>query len=207
MDELYITCKHQSTLSDEAIIRILESFIHKKIIVAGSRLTREKVLEYSRRAQIYNFIKDNPAINFSGIVSHFSIGNHVGYMHLLMLQKFDFIRIRKYKIYNLYFPQTFPTAKEIQTFLLRNPNILKIYQCLKYHPLNPNALSNVTDLNYSTVRYHLDEMALQGLLIEKPNKGYVIDETQLEFLANYFNFTISKELRQKIEHYIKNLEK
>jgi len=201
IDELFLTCKRNSDLTTDTIALTIDNFIRKKIIVPGSRLTSETVLTNERRAKMYRYIEANPGVNFNQIVTYFNIGNQVGYLHLVLLEKFGLIRKRKFKIFNLYFPHIFPHAKEVQVFLLRNPNILKIYQCLKYHPLNPHVIAKILEINYTTVRYHIDEMCRHSILIKDSNI-FSLNPVQLVFLEKYFTVNLPQKQQDKIDQYL-----
>jgi DNA-binding transcriptional ArsR family regulator len=44
------------------------------------------------------------------------------------------------------------------------PNRVKILLALRERPRNPNQLANALDLNYDTVRHHLDVLAENGVV-------------------------------------------
>ncbi len=201
IEELYTACRRKSELSGRVVSTILDQFLRKKVFVPGSRLTRGTVLKNERRAKIYQFIAANPGLNFNQIVSHFKIGRHVGYLHLTMLEKFDLVRKRPFKIYHLYFPHTFPEEKDLIMFFLRNKNVLKLYQYLRYHPLNPHALSQMVKLHHSTVQYYLAELQEHDIVVSDANL-YDINPEHLEFLEQYFNLTLPAQMTRRIEEYL-----
>ncbi len=201
IDELFSICKKKSELSDNVISIILDKFIRKKVFIPGSLLIKETVLKNERRAEIYQYISTNPGLNFNQIIKYFKIGTHVGYLHLAILKKFGFIREQKFKIYNLYFHKDFPKDKEMIIFFLRNPNILNMYRCLKYHPLNSNALSKILGLHYSTVQYHLKQL-IQYQIIVQNSMIYEINPEHSDFLERYYNLTIPQDFKDLIEVYL-----
>jgi hypothetical protein len=201
IDNIFLACKRKSSLPPNEIGIILDAFIRKKVIVPGSRLTRATVLDHERRAQIYRFIMANPGVNFSQIVTHFAIGNHSGFLHLSLLEKFNLIRKRKFKIYSLYFPQRFPRTKEVLFFFLRNPNILMLFQCLSYKPLGPYALSKLISVHYSTVRYYFNDLIQYNLIIKDRNL-YSPNPDHLAFLDDYFDLSPPPDLQAKIDQHL-----
>lgn len=182
---------------------ILEKFIRKKIFVPGSRLTRETVLNNMKRSEIYQLITALPGLNLSQILSHLNLGQRLGYWHLRVLKKFEFIRERKIMKYNLYFHHDFPRGKESIIFFLRNSNAFRIYLCLKVHPLNTNMLSKILEVHYTTVQYHLNHLEQNELVFVKEDKTYSIIRERVSFVKQYYDLTIPRELKEKIEGHLK----
>ena len=201
IEDLFTACKRKSELSERVISTILDQLLRKKVFVPGSRLTRGTILKNERRAKIYQYITANPGLNFNQIVTQFKMGRHVGYLHLTMLEKFDLIRKRPFKIYHLYFHHTFPEEKELLMFFLRNENVLKLYRCLRYHPLNPHALSKIVKLHHSTVQYYLSELREHDIVVSDANL-YNINPEHLDFLEQYYNLTPPPQMVRLIEEYL-----
>lgn len=203
-NDLFLACKKKTKLSINEISTILEKFIRKKIFVPGSRLTRETVLDNKKRNELYQLIFSTPALNLNRLLTRVDLGQQLGYWHLGMLKKFELIREKKIMNYTLYFLHDFPRGKETIIFLLRNPNILKIYLCLKNHPLNPNILSKILDLHYTTVKYHLNHLQQNKMIYLKDNNTYSINLEHESFVERYYDLTSPIELKEKIEEYLKN---
>ncbi len=194
LDDLYRLCKKQTQIPEPEIHSILTGLVNKKIIVDGSKLTRETVLKNPIRAEIYNLISKNPALNFTQILKKFNLGSYAARWHLEILRKFGYIRHKKIKIYNVFFRQDFPENKEPVVYSLRNPNALKIYSCLDYTPLNCNNLAQILNLNYSTIQYHLKDL-LEKELINLDEKGkFTVNPEFSDYIKQYYEITISPEL-------------
>jgi predicted transcriptional regulator len=200
-DELFAVCKRTSKLPDKEIMTILDYFIHKKVFVAGSRLTSENVLRNEIRNQICDFITKNPGINFTQILTKYRIGPYEGRWHLEMLKKFGFIREQKFEKYSSYFHKNFPQDKDLIVFILRNANAVKIYSCLKDQPFKLTDLSNILELHHSTIQYYLQKLQKVNLIKSNPENLYSINTEFLPFLEQYYSFTLAPELHTKIDTY------
>lgn len=83
--------RNEIDLSRQGIAKILQKFLNKNMVVEGSRLTREEILNNEKCKRIYQFIRRNPGVYFYRIVKELNIANHVVVWHLNMLEDFSFI--------------------------------------------------------------------------------------------------------------------
>ena len=196
LDDLSRVCKRNTSLPENEINSILAQFVYKRVIIDGSKLTKDIILENEIRKGIYDFISKNPALNFTQILKKFNIGSYAARWHLEMLRKFGFIRQKKIKIYNVYFNNNFPEPKEEITFSLRNQNAFKIYLCLKQIPLNSNNLAQILNLNYSTIQYHVKDLSQNKLIITNGSNQFKVNPEFTDFLQQFYDLTIPQELIQ-----------
>ena len=195
LDDLYRICKKNAKVPDNEIHSILNGFINNKLIVDGSKLTRDTILKNPTRTEIYHFISKNPALNFTQILKKFNLGSYAARWHLEMLRKFGFIRQKKIKIYNVYFRRDFPENKESVVYTLRNRNALRIYLCLQYTSLNSNNLAQVLNLNYSTIQYHIQELMQHKLITPMGTNKFAVNPDFTEFLKQFYDLTVPPELK------------
>ncbi len=87
--------KDNININKKDIKEIISSFLKRKILVEGSSFLREDVLMVLKRKKIYDYIIKNPGVEYSDIVKHLKINNHIIRWHLNILRIFDFI----YKIH------------------------------------------------------------------------------------------------------------
>ncbi|MHA2008737.1 MAG: hypothetical protein ACXABO_16165 [Promethearchaeota archaeon] len=85
------------------IEEILYSLTKKKMIVEGSKLSRNDILNNTKRKAIFNFILKNPGTYFNRIVKMLKMSNHVVIWHLSMLLKFNFIKIEEFENHEVYY--------------------------------------------------------------------------------------------------------
>ncbi|TFF86311.1 MAG: hypothetical protein EU551_01815, partial [Promethearchaeota archaeon] len=206
--ELFLHINRNCELPKKQIFSIINKFISKKIIVEGSKLTKESVLSRNdTRNDIYNYIIKRPGLNFSQIIKNFNLGPHAGRWHIEMLKKFGFIRETKFMIYNLYYDRDFPEEKEIITFLLRNENVFNVFLVLMDNILRASEIAKLVDKPQSTVQYHLTRMVDNHLIFENYDGTYSLNSENINFLRRYYNLELPKKLKSKIESYIKSKEK
>ncbi len=202
INDLLSVCSKESWLSDEEILKILNRFIKKKVIVPGSRLTRETVLKNETRNNLYQFISENPGYNITRILTHFKVGPYTGRWHLEILKKFGFIKEVKFSIYKIFYHINFPKDKEILVFLIRNKNSFHIYLSLINNTLNPTQLSKILNLHYTTIQFHLKKMLQSKLVIEIDYNTFSVNTDFLSFLGQYYDLNVPLELSQKISKHI-----
>ncbi|MFW9987278.1 MAG: hypothetical protein ACFFC3_01330, partial [Candidatus Odinarchaeota archaeon] len=89
------------------IEEILRSLVRKKIIVEGSKLSREDILKNQKRKLIYEFIVSNPGVYFNIMIRELKISNHVVVWHLKILLKFNFIKTVRIENHDIYFDFTY----------------------------------------------------------------------------------------------------
>lgn len=113
------------------IQKILVNLVEKKMIVVGSKLTKDDVLLISKRKKIYDFIIKNPGTYFNRILNELGFSNNIVIWHLSFLEKFDFIR--KIKIDNIeaYFDSSLDLKKIKKLHIISKEKYKKIIQYLK----------------------------------------------------------------------------
>ena len=87
----YITsrfAKASININEIGVKEILRSLIQKKLLVEGSVLTRNELIQNPKRKQIFYIVRDNPGIIFNGIVKKSNFSNYIVYWHMSILLKF-----------------------------------------------------------------------------------------------------------------------
>ncbi len=130
---LYYEAKKRLKIDRKILLSVIQSLLEKKILVEGSKLTKEMVLSNTHRNNIYQYIRGNVGANFSMIREMYkgsteSSGQLI--WHLQMLLKFNFIRKVKYKKYTLFLPIDIEEEEGIFHFLLRDDLNMAIIQLL-----------------------------------------------------------------------------
>jgi predicted transcriptional regulator len=162
---------------------IVKSLIRNKIILIGTKLTREDILKIQVRKEIYNYIQENPGININEIKNEFNLGSNQVLWHLSALNKFEFIRMIKIGNQKALYSFDFDRNKEKLIFHLRNEKIQEIIRLLKNgnKPLKPTKISNTLNIHYNTVKKYLI-ILLEFDLIIKVNgnkmKRYKLNNTK-----------------------------
>ncbi|MBY9004459.1 MAG: hypothetical protein KGD73_10840 [Candidatus Lokiarchaeota archaeon] len=127
IEYLYRRAKRELQIPREGLLTIIQYMVNKKIIIDGSKFTKDTILNNSFRNLIYNFIRDNIGLHFSVIKRNLmknlkenQIGTGQLIWHLEMLLKFRLIKSFMVGNHTIFIPVEF------------DENIAKIY----YHARN-----------------------------------------------------------------------
>jgi len=117
-------------LNRNMIEKIIKKFIKKRILIPGTKLMKNNIIEHPIRNEIYNYIKKNPS-NINEIMKAINIGSNQALWHLSCLEKFQFTRSRKIDNQRIVFEfESNPELDELYYYL--NQDIIKdIIQLLK----------------------------------------------------------------------------
>ncbi|MHA1146363.1 MAG: winged helix-turn-helix transcriptional regulator [Candidatus Helarchaeota archaeon] len=170
-DRLYKECTKKFPNQEKDILISMNKLIEQKLIVQGGRISREGVLKNQKRREIYDFITKNPGTHFRELLQAFSIGRSLR-RHLFMLEKFRFIRNRKFQNKICYFKiETNPT-EDVKYILLRNKIKKEIYSTLeKQGKARLNELSETLQLKHNKIQYHLKELIDTNLIRKESSNG------------------------------------
>ncbi len=126
--------KSETSLNKNGIKNVLDDLLKKKVIVNGSKLTRNDILDNSNRLSIYNLVLNNPGIHFMYIVNLLGMSIFLVKWHLSMLLKFNLINTTRVENREIYYNShlTEKTAKRLH-FMSRE-RTLKIINYLKSKP-------------------------------------------------------------------------
>jgi len=72
----------------------IKNLIKKRIIIPGTKLMKNNIIEHPVRNEMFNYIKKNPS-NINEIMKALNIGSNQALWHLSCLEKFRFIRSKK----------------------------------------------------------------------------------------------------------------
>ena len=134
---LYNRAKKQLKIPRKGLLNIIQMLINRKILVEGSKYTKESVLSNRNRTNIYNFIKTYLGAHFSLIRknafcdSEDNIGSPGQLIwHLKMLLKFNYIKKVKIQNKSIFVPIETDEEIGIFFFLLRDDLNKKIIDLL-----------------------------------------------------------------------------
>ncbi len=144
-------------LNQNGIKKILSILLNRRIIVEGSKLTKNEILKNSKRKAIYEFIKKHPGSIPNKIMSELKISNYEIFWHLKMLKKFDFISKEKIQGHDAFFAsETIPKEMEKQ-FIINKPKSKQIIHYLKRNNIGVTKTRIADDLSmhFNTVAKYL----------------------------------------------------
>ncbi|MFX1321702.1 MAG: hypothetical protein ACFFAQ_08660 [Promethearchaeota archaeon] len=148
---------------------ILKSLVKKKLIVEGSKLTSNEILQNAKRVEIYDFILKNPGTYFNKIITKLKISNHIVVWHLNMLEKFGYIKKEKIENHNVYFDSEVAFNEVRIKYYLSNRKCEKIIGYLQINKIGINKTQLSTDLSMhiNTVQKYLIILEKIGVISKK----------------------------------------
>ena len=124
VETLYNLAKKSLKIPKDGLLFIIQFLINKKILIEGSKFSRETVLSNSVRNRIYKYIRMNPGIHFS-ILKKKALSEEAGssgqlVWHLGMLLKFNYIKKIKIGNYTVLLPYELDEDDGRIFFILRD---------------------------------------------------------------------------------------
>lgn len=168
---LYYEARRRLGIDRKILLAIIKSLLEKKILVEGSKLTREIVLSNVHRKNIYNFIKTHVGSNFSMIREAYkgttgSSGQLI--WHLQMLLKFDYVKKVKFKKYTILLPIEIGEEMGIYHFLLRdelNKNIINLL--IEEETIRKSDIHRFLDESREKIYYRINNLIDSKIVVIK----------------------------------------
>ncbi len=161
--------RYNPNINENRIELILKDLIKRRVIIPGTRLMKNNIIENPKRNEIFNYIKKNPS-NINEIMRALNIGSNQALWHLSCLEKFKFIRSRQINNHKFFFKYDSNPKLDPLFYYLKKDIVKKIISFMK----NENIAFKITEIatglkkNHSTVKKYLDILAdLQLIKIEK----------------------------------------
>jgi predicted transcriptional regulator len=146
-----------SDLNRNKIELIIKNLIKKRIIIPGTKLMKNNIIENPRRNEIYNYIKKNPS-NINEIMRALKIGSNQALWHLSCLEKFEFVRSKKLNNHRVFFKfDSDPKLDKFYHYLNKNI-VLKIIEFMlkEDKPLKITEIANGTKKNHTTIKKYIN---------------------------------------------------
>lgn len=162
-------CTQKLKMPATEICSILYALVQRKILVPGSTLTREQILENSTRLSILKLIQANPGIHVRELCQKIEINNSVVRSHLKVLETFNYIRRRDYanpKI-TLLFTKEFPDKYDDFFVIWKSETDRQIIELLLREELNITEFSAKLQLHHSTIQYHIEKLSKFDMLVKE----------------------------------------
>ncbi|UCC93240.1 MAG: carboxypeptidase regulatory-like domain-containing protein [Thermoplasmata archaeon] len=156
------------TITAGAIILILMTEVGRVALLGlilvplYTKIKREKVMDHFVRGRIYEFVCQNPGVNYSAIKDQFKLTNGTVTYHLSMLERQEFIRAKQDGIYKRYFANNGgPSASEVEPMSLQ----LTIAKTIREHPgMTQKEIAKHLGSSKQLVSYHIRRMKKEGQL-------------------------------------------
>ncbi len=148
---------------------IVKSLIKKRIIIPGTKLMKNNIIEQPKRNEIFNYIKKNPS-NINEIMNTLNIGSNQALWHLSCLEKFQFVRSKKINNHRIFFKfDSNPELDELY-YYLKKKIVQKIILFMKKEkkPLKITEIATSLKKNHNTIKKYLNILKnLKLIKIEK----------------------------------------
>ena len=175
-------------ISQTGIEKVLKSLVEKNLLVDGSKLSQEELLNNPKRYQIYQFIINNPGVYFNKIMKSLELANHIVVWHLEILLKFNLIQKIEFDNREIFFTKEHTLKSVKKNYLLSKAKIKRIIDFLsanstigftKTHlgellKMHPNTITKSLDAleeisvvckqqNMKKIEYHLNQENLKDI--------------------------------------------
>ena len=194
---IYNRAKHRLKIPRNGLLKIIQLLIDRKILVDGSRFTRDSVLLNKMRNFVYEIIISDLGIHFSEIkrkidsVSEVSTGQLI--WHIEMLLKFAMIKKVKFKNYTIFLPIDIEDRIGVMHFLLRDKTNFNILELLsKKGPIEKSSLYESLKEEREKVYYHLKTLQDNDIIMLKEDFIHIVPEMGLTLKKLFKNMYIQK---------------
>ena len=162
-------------LNRNKIELIIKSLIKKRIIIPGTKLMKNNIIEHPKRNEIYNYIKKSPS-NINEIMRALKIGSNQALWHLSCLEKFEFVRSKKLNNHRIFFK--FDSNPKLDKFYhyMNKEIVQKIIEFMlkEDKPLKITEIANGTKKNHTTIKKYINILENLKLVETEKEKNRTI---------------------------------
>jgi predicted transcriptional regulator len=194
IETLYNVAKKGLNLPKNGLLFIIQFLINKKILIEGSKFSRETVLSNPTRRGIYNHIRANPGVHFS-ILRKKALSDESGssgqlIWQLELLLKFNYINKIKVGNFTVFLPIEMKVELGIIYFLLRDKINRKIVDLLAtQNSIKNSEIFKLIEEKREKVNYRLKNLIDYDLICfkEDPSKEVYLNPDKQEDVINILN--------------------
>lgn len=181
--------KSNVNFNKNKITLIIKALIKKKLILPGTKLVKDDILEVTKRVEIYDYITAMPGANLTEIKVYHEMGTNHVIWHLKWLEKFEFIRSTRLRNQKVFFNSNFDSKYYEIFFYLRNAKVKKIIKLLREQSsaINATNISDKLKIHYTTVKKYMNILQKFNLLMEideEHKKEYLLNPEMFEVIQN-----------------------
>ncbi len=175
LENLYNLAKKRLKIPKSGLISIIHFLINKKILIEGSKFSKETVLSNRLRYNIFRFIKKNGAVHYSlirKILKDNQTDNLVSsgqlIWHLEMLLKFEYIKKIKVGNYSVFLPYEMDREMGILNFLLGDKINMKIVNLItEQESVKKSEIYKLINEKRENVYYRINGLIEHKILLVK----------------------------------------
>jgi len=164
--------RYNPNINENRIELILKDLIKRRVIIPGTRLMKNNIIEHPKRNEIFNYIKKNPS-NINEIMKALHIGSNQALWHLSCLEKFRFVRSKQINNHRIFFKFDSNPEYDKLYYYLKKEILQEIINYMKQE----NKALKITDIatglkkNHNTIKKYLNILKdLKLVNIQKDNK-------------------------------------
>ncbi len=165
--------KLNPNINKNRIEKIIKKFIKRRVLIPGTKLMRNNIIEHPIRNEIFNLIKQTPS-NINEIMKAINIGSNQVLWHLSCLEKFQFVRSKKFENQRVFFQYDLnPEFDELYFYLKQNivKEIISFIQKNSLKEFKITEIANGLKKNYNTIKKYLKILQnLRLITIKKQNR-------------------------------------
>ena len=172
--------RRNPNLNKNSIEIIIKSLIKKRVILPGTKLMKNNIIENPKRNEIFNFIKKHPT-NINQIMKVLNLGSNHALWHLSCLEKFQFVRSKKINNQRVFFRfDSNPKFDELYYYIR-----IKIVKNMILFMKNEKKALRITEIatrmkkNHNTIKKYLEiliDLKLINIEKEKNRVGYKLNQ-------------------------------
>ena len=163
---LYNLAKRRLKFPRKGLLSIIQLLINKKVLVEGSKYTKDDILNNKYRFNLYMFLTSYLGAHFSTIRKQIITDNSGALgssgqliWHLEMLMKFNYVKKIKIKNYTVFLPYEIDDEIGLLHFVLRDEIYLKIIQLLMSNEkLKKSEVHKLVDEKRETIYYRINNL-------------------------------------------------
>jgi len=194
---LYNIAKRRLQIPRRGLLRIIQFLLNKKILVEGTKCTKDTVLSNPYRNKVYSFITSNLGVHFSIIRKVLfsdseSKSQRTGQLvwHLEALIKFDYIKKVKFKNYAIFIPSEIDDETGVIYFLLRDKLNKKIVDLLiKQELIIKSDIHKQLNEPREIIYYRINNLINYNIVyqIESDNNEISLNPNNKDLIVQIFN--------------------
>ena len=207
IESLYNLAKKTLKIPRKGLLKIIQFLLNKKVLIEGSKFSKETVLLNQHRKNIYHFIYKQGATHFSNIKKNVFLDNGVNVgssgqliWHLEMLLKFQYIKKMKVGNYTVFLPIAMDEETGIITFLLKDKLSYKILVLLnEVDQIERANIYKKINEQRESVYYRINNLIENELISvsERNDKLLLINADKKKVINEILKNVLSKQKRIK----------
>ncbi len=205
IEYLYRRAKRELKIPREGLLTIIQYLVNKKIIINGSKFTKDTILDNDIRSIVYNFIQQNIGLHFSAIkrnIVKFLKGDQIGVgqliWHLEMLLKFNLIKSFELGNHTIFIPVEIDETIAKIYYLARNSVRNKILRHLiEIERTTRPLIAEVIQENRENVYYHIKILIEHDCIINLNKELLLNPKLREEIIEVIRELTLNQELNYK----------